>query len=318
VDSMHAANVFKTYGQEENNFTNGLFSLLRISVHERPRFIASFLNDLLHLSPEGGIDSVFRVRVLRGIEFADAELRCKNRCLRFETKIVSGALTHGEIRRRLRELKGCPGRLKRVVLLTPDDGKSQYIKHFLSKYRPNLLHLGWKSVYDYLERFVRNGKSTVFSELVKQLVEQIRECVFKHDIAGVITKIAFGDYSEVYSDEYLGEMRRWEWTRWHTPRLYRGLDGTGRKLLLYDRERQGITAEVEIKKVERIPWARAFPWANVFAGKPKVFRQPIPLEQIRSIPGFEHFGKYRKDRTAYRNITREQYRQLMEIRSNQR
>ena len=26
--------------------------------------------------------------------------------------------------------------------------------------------------------------------------------------------------------------------------------------------------------------------------------------------GFEDFGKHRKDRTAYRNITHEQYRQL--------
>ena len=229
---------------------------------------------------------------------------------------MSGALPDVEVRRRLRDLKGCPGRLKRVVLLTPDDGKSQYIKQFLSKYKPTVLHLGWKSVYDYLEKAVGNGKRTAFSELVNQFLERIRECVFKHDFAGVITKIAFGDHSGVYPEKYLGQMRKDEWTHWNTPRPYKELDGTGRKLLLYDRERQGITAEVEIKKVEHIRWERAFPSRNVFATKPRIFRQPIPLKRIRSIPGFENFGKYRKDRSPYRNITREQYRQLMEKRSD--
>ena len=36
MDSIHAVNVFNTYDQQENNFTNGLFSLLRISAYERP------------------------------------------------------------------------------------------------------------------------------------------------------------------------------------------------------------------------------------------------------------------------------------------
>ena len=124
MDSIHAVNVFNTYDQEENSFTNGLFSLLRISVYEDPQFVTSFLKDLLHIEPQGGIESMFGVRVLRGIAFADAELRCGNCCLRFETKIVSEALPDAEVRRRLRDLKGCAGRLKRVVLLTPDDGKT--------------------------------------------------------------------------------------------------------------------------------------------------------------------------------------------------
>jgi len=317
MDSIHAANVFNIYGQDENNFTNGLFSLLRISAYEKPKFIESFLSDLLHLPPQEEIDSIFSVRVLRGIEFADAELRSRTCCLRFETKIVSGALTHTQIRRRLKDLKklkDCSGKLKRVVLLTPDDPKSQYIKLFLAKYKPKVLHLGWKNVYDYLKKAVSKGKQTVFSDLVNQFLEQIHECVFKHDFAGVITKIAFGDHAGVYSEEYLDEMKRDEWKDWGTPRPYKELDGTGRKLLLYDRTRQGITAEIEIKKVEHIRWERAFPSRNVFATKPKIFRKPIPLKLIRSIPGFENFGKYRKDRTAYRNITREQYRQLMEKR----
>jgi hypothetical protein len=312
---MHAVNVFSSFGQEENSFTNGLFALLRISAYERPDFVKSFLKDLLGITLTGRIESLFCIRVLKGIEYADAELCFGDCCLRFETKIASGALPHGEVRRRLKDLKACRGRLKRVVLLTPDDPKSQYIKQFLTKYKPKVVHLGWKSVYDYLVKAVTAGQPSAFTELLKQYLEQIRECVFEQDMAGVITKIAFGGYSKVYPDEYLGEMRRGEWEAWHTPRLYKALDGTGRKLLLYDRERQAVTAEVEIKKVKRIPYRRDFPWCNQFATPPKIFRPAIPLKLIRSLPGFENFGKHRKDRSAYRNITREQYRQLMKLRS---
>ena len=135
MESEHAVNVFKTYKQEENNFTNGLCSLLRLSVHEKPRFISSFMKELLDLTIHGALDSRVRVRVLRGIQLADAELCGGSCCIRFETKVASGTLRHEQVRRHLRELDRRPGRLKRVVLLTPDDGESSYIKEFLSRYR---------------------------------------------------------------------------------------------------------------------------------------------------------------------------------------
>lgn len=315
MDTANLANVFNSYAQEENNFTNGLFSLLRLSAYERPQFIASFLKDLLGITPQGSIDAEFRVRVLRRIELADAELRCGNCCLRFETKIVSGAVRHDQVRRRLRQLKQCSGRLKRVILLTPDDTTSQYVRQIYKKYKPNVLHLGWKDVYDYLKKSVKGGKKTVFSELVGSFLERIEEQVFRYDYAGIIQKVNF-KVSGVDSKTYRSGMRNGKWTYWNTPRPYEKLNGKGRKLLLYDGERKEITVEVEIKKVKHIRWERAYPSQNVFATKPKVFRRPIPLKHIWSIPGFENFGKYRKDRCAYRNITREHYRQLMEKRGN--
>ena len=82
MQSEHAVNVFNTYKQEENNFTNGLCSLLRLSVHERPQFIASFMKELLDLTIHGAVDSRVRVRVLRGIQLADAELCGGSCCIR--------------------------------------------------------------------------------------------------------------------------------------------------------------------------------------------------------------------------------------------
>jgi hypothetical protein len=55
MDASHVVNVFKTYRQQENNFTNGLFSLLRIAAIERPGFVPSFLRRLLRLQPRGKV-----------------------------------------------------------------------------------------------------------------------------------------------------------------------------------------------------------------------------------------------------------------------
>jgi hypothetical protein len=137
-------------------------------------------------------------------------------------------------------------------------------------------------------------------------------------MAGVIVKIDFGDKSQVFERQYLDAMRAGSWTQWNTPKQYKSLDGTGRKLLLYDRTRQGVTVEVEIDRVECAEATSAYPWANVFAPATlRVLEPPIPLSVIRRVSGFQHFGLYRKDRSPYRNVTHEQYRELTAERSTE-
>jgi hypothetical protein len=61
------------------------------------------------------------------------------------------------------------------------------------------------------------------------------------EMTAVIVKIQFGSKSGVYAETYLDEMECGEWTRWNTPRKYKELQGDHRKLLLYDKSRNGIT-----------------------------------------------------------------------------
>ena len=144
--------------------------------------------------------------------------------------------------------------------------------------------------------------------LIQQFLEQIYDCIFEQDFAGVIQKISFGDISEVYADQYIKEMRNDEWDRWNTPRKYEKLDGTGRKLLLYDNSLQAITAEAEIQKVYKANESRAFPWTNIFVPKSlQVYETPVPVARVIAIPGFENF---KSGRSANWNVTREQYRLL--------
>lgn len=331
---MSAVNIFNSYKQEENHFTNSLISVLSMSRHDNPEFLMSFLRDTLGPIPNGAVATF---RVLRGIEgTADGELSGEDCCIRLETKIASGTLRAEQIRDHLKHLYARPESLKRLVLLTPDDNHSRYLQQFISpenlkrlvlltpddghnkslqqfvSLEPNcVVHRGWMSVYKVFEDSIGGTTSGVFAELVRQFLNRIRDNVFNQDMAGIIMKIDFGDKSTVYVDRYLDEFATGIWTVWNTPREYKQLDGTGRKMLFYDRERQGITAEVEIQKVTRTDSEPDYPWSNEFApGTVRIFDQPIPVSRIRSIQGFEGFGLYKKDRSAYRNITREQYREL--------
>lgn len=309
---MRTVNIFASYKQE-NQFTNGLVSLLEISKKEKPQFVKLFLSDLLSIQPRG---SIIDFRVLRGIDgTADAELCNENCCVRFETKIWSATLRKEQIRSHLRRLLHSHQKLKRLVLLTPDDSNSAYIEKMRSLDPTHILHLEWRRVYEFFEK-CQHKMGRVFSELVDQFLEMIHETVFMQDIAGIILKIDFGDKSQIYHDSYLEDMKTnpGDWTYWNTPSEYRNLDGTGRKLIFYDRTRQGITAEVEIKNVKRISPRGNYPWRNLFApGTLRIFDTPIALSKIRKIEGFENFSRYRMDRSAYRNITQEQYRELIGV-----
>ena len=166
MEPMTAVNVFSKYQQDEDRFTNGLISLLSLS---KPGFVKTFLADLLHLRPRDASKNLdVQVQGKRGR--VDAELSSEDCRIRFETKIVSGCLgdvddRNNQVHRHLSDLKDRPGRLKRLVLLTPDDSQSNYVRRTLSKHKPKVLHLEWRSVYDYLDQSVRNGTDRVFSAL---------------------------------------------------------------------------------------------------------------------------------------------------------
>lgn len=305
---MSGVSIFSGYKQEEDRFTNGLISVLNLARFADPDFVPHFLRTTLRLH---GAD-ITGFRVLQGIDgTADAELRGDGCCIQFETKIASGTLRSDQIEAHLSKLKQCSEGVRKLVLLTPDDGNSKYVGRFLSLDPQLLLHLSWKRVYEHLAGYVPVSQGDVLAELIRQYLERIQQTVFEQDIAGIILKTDFGEKSGVFEDAYLQEFQSNAWSTWNTPREYKSLDGTGRKLLLYDRTRKGITAEVEIRKVELTSAEPDYPWTNEFEpGTLRVFSEPIPLSHIQTITGFENFGVYRKDRSPYRNITHSQYREL--------
>jgi hypothetical protein len=314
----NTVNIFTHYKQEENQFTNALIALLEVSRFDshHPQLLASFLEHLLCLQPR---EEVHCFRVLRDIDgTADAELCSRDCCIRIETKIRSGNLRHEQLQDHVKRLVNSPATEKVLVLLTPDDTNSDYIGQFLSSKHVEkfcstakhhrVVHLEWRRVYDYLKHFADKRQTTVLTQIVRQFLDQIHYCVLEEDFAGIVQKVAFDEVSGVNNATYLEEMEAGEWDHWNTPRKYEKLDGTGRKLLFYDKHRQAITAEVEIRKVAETNNEADYPWTNYFVPDTLcVYRTPIPLAHIETVPGFENFAS---GRSANWNVTREQYRQL--------
>lgn len=303
---MTTVNIFSGYKQEEDRFTNGLIAILDLSRYESPAFVSRFIKTLIDV--EGG--EIRHFRVLKGIDgTADAELSGDSCCLYFETKIESATLRDEQIRSHLSKLEMRAESLKKLVLLTPDDSKSQYVSRHLAINPGTLIHLSWRRVYDYLESRANEEPNLVLVELIKQYLFRIRQTVFQQDYAGIILKLYFGKESGIFQDTYLKDMEEGRWTYFNTRSRYEKLDGTSRKLLFYDATRQGITAEVEIRKVKCNEEEPDYRWVNEFApGTLRVFRSAIPVEHILAVSGLE---KFRKGQNAGRLMTHTQYRALL-------
>ena len=297
-------NIFRSYKQEENRFTNGLISILDLSKIEDNSFVNKFFQDTLSIQITPNID----FKVLRDIEEGTPDVEISNNeiCFYIEAKIILEALKMVQIDSHIRSLTRKKQSTKKLILLTPDNSKSGYIKQFTDKKPDLIVHLEWKKVYNYLDGYAKQNKS-VFTEIISQYLSEIQMKIFEQDIIGVIAKIGFGDKSGVYPDKYLEEMRKGEWTDWGTPRLYKNLDGQGRKLILYDPKQEALTVEVEIKNVKKEEGE--YPWRNKFVPNSlKIYEKPIPVSKLEEIDKFRNF---KKGRAPYWNLTHEQYEELI-------
>jgi hypothetical protein len=308
-------NIFSHYSQKENQFTNGLLSILGLSYEESP----SFVHDLFEIEFSLKIPKKpLEFKVLRDISkfgdesIPDGEISNETICILIETKISSGTLREEQIRNHLKILNRKKVKFKKLILLTPDSGDSSYIKRFLAISPSKTVQLEWSRVYRYFEKYHLANKS-LLSTIVGQYLDQIRDCIFNPDIAGIIMNVDFSEKSGVVPEVYLEQMQNGEWESWNTPRQYKNLDGKGRKLILYDKNMQALTMEVEIEQVKKTEIEKDYPWSNIFSpGTIKIFNYPVPVAAIRKLDGFGTFGR---ERSAYRNLTIKNYQIITKIAS---
>jgi hypothetical protein len=270
--------------------------------HGRPalkRFFSEFLPDI-RLSGD-----VRRCYVLRGTPGTwDAQLCGPNFRIIIETKIKSGALGSEQVIRHLEKLDTCPEETRVLVLLTPDESNSAYIqKDFVEKFsgrNHHVRHLGWPRVRDFLEQFAE-GRPSVYSELVKQYLLEIRSKIFDQDYAGVIQKMAFTPETGLTEENWFKYARG---GHWDTEKKYNQLDSPGRLLLLYHHS-QGIVARAEVQDIR--PVQKVFGFRNIFVpGTLKHVKPVIPRARIEEV-----IGKDLGSRSPYFNVTRQQYQQLI-------
>lgn len=130
---------------------------------------------------------------------------------------------------------------------------------------------------------------------------------------GIIMKLSFGTISGLYPDTYLQELfeRANSDRLWNLPSEPKALVGGGKKILLYDKNRKGITAEFIVEKIVKTDIEPAFPWScYIVPESVKKFVPQIDIEFIGTIEGLESFSS---NRAPYRNLTEIQYSQLQSI-----
>lgn len=310
MDEKRQVNTFTQYKQLENHFTNGLISILKLSSLEDSNLINHFLKELLGLDFQETWKSFQVLQYDRIKSTVDAQIFGENTSIQFETKITTAGLTEEQIERHCRNFESGSTKNKILILLTPDDSKSSYIRKFINLHPSiQIVHLSWIKVYRFFESFYQKTSNVVLKHLVVDYLDSIKTQIFEQDIVGIILKVSFTEKTGVDHTTYIEEMRNGEWIHWNTPREYKNLDGTSRKLLLYDRNLRAITIEVEITKVEKTENEKDFPWTNHFLEDSLIiFDPPIPAEVVTALDGFAGFTR---EHAPYRNITHEQYRQII-------
>jgi len=298
---MSKINVFKHYKQTENQFTNSLLSILELSKVVDDSFIPDFFSNCLQIKlPK----SKLNFKVLREQEggHADAQISNDKLYLLVESKINSRSLRKVQIKSHLKNMKKKGQKLKRLILLTPDSDESWYIKQFRIIDHGMLYHLSWKRVYEHLENYANKRDESLFVKLILQYLSMIKERILDQEFIGVIQKLPKNH------PDYLDEMRRGKRKAWGQPRYRPELDGHRRKLILYYPEKEALTGEGEIKKLEKMK-NKSYPYRYIFIPKSfKIYDPPISLRQVERIEGFETFGK---GRSPIWKLTHEQYDELM-------
>ncbi len=130
---------------------------------------------------------------------------------------------------------------------------------------------------------------------------------------GIVMKLSFGATSGLYPDTYLKELfeRANSDRLWNLPSEPKALVGGGKKILLYDKNRKGITAEFLIEKIVKTDIEAAYPWScYIVPESVKKFEPQIDIEFIANIEGLENLAS---SRAPYRNLTEIQYGQLQSI-----
>jgi hypothetical protein len=307
-------NIFANYSQGENQFTNGLFAILELSTYQDRQFPRQFIWDLLEVDFRQGIESFKVLREMSpkgrgrntdgsGIT-VDAKIAGEGVSLFFETKIKSYTLEEVQIERHIKTaVCPCDSKVKKLVLLTPDDTGGDFIQRIIRKDRQFIIHLRWTQVRDYLAKQSARWKDSVLGKLVEEYLDVINWTIVNQDYIGIIQKVAFNKKTglECPDDCREGLMHP---EGWGLSKKRKELDGSkGRKLLIYSSDPKAILYEAEVVGCKEDEQTEPdFPWRyQIRVGSVVEFDPPIPLTKIEELQRFKGFGKRQ---APYSNLLR--------------
>jgi hypothetical protein len=311
-------NIFAGYKQVENQFTNGLFALLDLSRLVDTHFSERFFKDLCNIELGGQMQfsvlpsAEHKESQRKDKKTVDGEILAGQAYVAVETKILSHSLWDDQVIRHLETaFRHRSEPTRRLVLLTPDNPNSECVKNCIAHCAPKcvdlgldpkktVVHLRWKSVYDYLDRFGKNVNDSVFVRLVDEYLAVIRETIISQDYVGIIYKAAFNDKTDLHSVDDIAAVFK-QPLGWGMPKPKAELESderNPRKLLIYSGN-AGTPKAIYYEAQVQGHWVDnecdpGFPCRyRIKLGSVMRFDPPIPLSKIRDIPTLENMGTLR-------------------------
>jgi hypothetical protein len=321
----------------ENQFTNGLFSLLDLSKVIDRDFSRRFFRELCNLELTGQLQfavlpgaepSEEKKQMRRGKITVDGEVHDDKTYIAFETKILSGGLRKDQIVHHLRTAISCRGEpTRRLVLLTPSDPTSEGATKYIADCGPEcaalgldpgktITHLRWRDVFNYLAQHGKDLKDKLFDTLVDEYLNTIRCTIFDQDYVGIIYKVAFNDTTCLHCPEDIIEALT-QPSGWGMPNRKAGLDSdeaNPKRILIYVGSLKVIFCEAIVQGFrEDSAGEPDFPFRyQVRPGSVRIFDPPIPLSRIKGIETLENLGRLR----GYVRLRNDVYQKLVEGQNN--
>ena len=216
----------------------------------------------------------------------DAKLTGGGVSLFFETKIRSYTVDEEQIKRHLKlAVYPCDSKVKKLVVLTPDDTGGDFIQRIINVNPQFIIHLRWTQVRDSFVKQSARWKDSVLGKLIEEYTDVITETIENQDYIGIIQKVAFNEKTGLKCPEDCREQLMHS-AGWGLPKKRKELngEGRGRKLLIYSSTPKAVLYEAEVVGCNEDKQNEPnFPWRyQIRFGSVVEFDPPIPLTEMRN------------------------------------
>lgn len=299
-------NIFDYYTKKENNFTKALINVMENAFYKDDKtVITAFLN---LLKPSLAYSNDMEFRLLSGMDGGtyDAAIfsEKKNYYLAMETKIKEKSLDIWQLRKHSRDLEYNQKefKTKMLITITPDLEKGSFIKN-LSSIKCNSRHLSWKKIFETFNEIRKAPISETTAFLIDEFNNYLDNELLNTNSAGGIIKAVQTYFPEYYEKGLFNGTEKF----WDMNRLYSGMEGKDKVMVIYKSASQEIIGEVTIENIEENEDIEAWGRYNYRIANPVKYKKPVHRNKVEKM--FKG-SKFFSERSSFRYITKDELKKI--------
>ncbi len=294
-------NIFDYYTKDENNFTKALINVMETAFYKKDKIVITAFLTLLKPSLSYSNDLEFRL--LKGMDGGtyDAAIfsEKKNYYLAIETKIKEKSLKIKQLQRHCKNLKQQDNyKTKLLITITPDLEKGNFIRD-IGSIKCESKHLSWKKIFEKLNEVRKEPISETTTFLIDQFNGFLDNELLNTNFAGGIVKAIPAYFPEDYENELFNDK-----TFWNMNRLYLGLEGGDKVMVIYKSESREIIGEAIIESIEENDDQQAWGQYRYLISKTVKYPKPVPRNKIEK--KIKYLGDFFSGRPSFSYITKDE------------